>query len=160
MLTSSKIKQLFEKYREIIVYLIFGVLTTIVGMGSYFIILRIGGLISGDVNAEPSYLLRTIAQILQWIFSVLFAFFTNRKYVFLVKSNESTTKQLIKFSSTRVVTLLLDTLITFSLVALLDAVSYVTIWIFTKDFIAKFVAAVFVVIGNYILSKFLVFKNK
>ncbi|MBQ7010234.1 MAG: GtrA family protein [Clostridia bacterium] len=156
-----KIKELFNKYREIIMYLIFGVLTTVVGMGSYLIILEIGKAIGlATESGDPTYALRLTAQILQWVLSVLFAFFTNRKWVFNAEtSNKPFIRQLAEFSGSRVITLILDTLVTFGTVWLLGVANYIQISIFSKDLIAKCVAAVVVVIGNYILSKLWVFKK-
>ena len=156
----TKLKELFARYREIIMYLIFGVLTTLVGMGSYFIILEIGKAMGFTDNGEPTYALRLTAQILQWVLAVLFAFFTNRKWVFDAEAaNKSTVRQLAEFSGSRVITLLLDTVVTFGTVWILDAVHYSQISILSKDLIAKCVAAVLVVIGNYVLSKLWVFKK-
>ena len=154
-------KQLFEKYREIILYLFFGVLTTVVGMGSYFLFLKLGtalGFTAGD--GEPTYLLRLVAQIGQWVLAVLFAFYTNRKWVFDAekKTDKNTVRQLAEFSGSRVMTLLLDTAVTLGTVWLLERAGYVTQWIFTPDLIAKLLAAILVVIANYVLSKLCVFR--
>ena len=154
-------KQLFEKYREIILYLFFGVLTTLVGMGSYFLFLKLGTALrftAGD--GEPTYLLRLVAQIGQWVLAVLFAFYTNRKWVFDAekKTDKNTVRQLAEFSGSRVMTLLLDTAVTLGTVWLLERAGYVTQWIFTPDLIAKLLAAILVVIANYVLSKLWVFR--
>ena len=143
-------------------YLIFGVLTTLVGMGSYFIILHTGlALGFSNADGDPTYALRLTAQILQWVLAVLFAFYTNRKWVFdgAGKSAKSLPVQLVEFSSSRVITLLLDTGVTFGCVWLLDAVNYTQISFISKDLIAKCAAAVLVIIGNYVLSKLWVFKK-
>lgn len=158
----DKLKELFARYKEIIMYLIFGVLTTLVGMGSYFLILKAGiALGFADDAGEPTNALRLTAQVLQWVLAVLFAFYTNRKWVFegAEKSTKSLPLQLVEFSSSRVITLLLDTAVTFGTVWLLDAVDYRQISFLSKDLIAKCIAAVLVVIGNYVLSKLWVFKK-
>ena len=62
----DKLKELFTRYKEIIMYLIFGVLTTLVGMGSYFLILKAGiSLGFADDAGEPTNVLRLTAQVLQ-----------------------------------------------------------------------------------------------
>lgn len=158
----KKLKLLFEKYREIILYLIFGVLTTLVGMGSYFLFLKLGTLLGfTDAEGNPTYWVRLFAQIGQWVLAVLFAFYTNRKWVFEAEkgSEKGTPRQLAEFAGSRVVTLLLDTAVTFGTVWLLEKAGYVTLWIFTPDLIAKLLAAVLVVIGNYVLSKLWVFRK-
>ena len=67
-------KKLWERYRELIMYVIFGVLTTVVGMGSYFVFLYLGGLFI-DEQSGAFYFVRLVSQVLQWILAVLFAFF-------------------------------------------------------------------------------------
>ena len=159
----NKLKELFIRYKIIIMYLIFGVLTTVVGMGSYFIILKAGVAMGfADENGDPTYSLRLTAQVLQWVLAVLFAFYTNRKWVFDAANQNAKplAVQLVEFASSRVITLLLDTGVTFGFVWLLDALNYTQISFLSKDLIAKCVAAVLVIIGNYVLSKLWVFRKK
>ena len=159
----NKLTELFTRYREIVMYLIFGVLTTLVGMGSYFIILNTGTALGfADESGDPTYALRLTAQILQWVLAVLFAFYTNRKWVFDAASKNAKPihVQLVEFASSRVITLLLDTGVTFGFVWLLDALNYTQISFLSKDLIAKCVAAVLVIVGNYVLSKLWVFRKK
>ena len=159
--------------REGIAYLIFGVLTTLVGWITYFLILLSGKTIfdiQSDETTGAAYVaVYTVAQIIQWIAAVLFAFFTNRKYVF--EANEpsvSTARQLSVFAGGRVATFLVDYLVTLFgtlalsslLPSLNDVVFFGKAWNI-NEISAKFVAAVIVVIANYFFSKFLVFrKNK
>lgn len=132
---------LYNKYKEIINYLIFGILTTLVSLIVYY------GLVFTILN--PNVLLELqIANILSWIAGVLFAYFTNRKYVFNSK-NENKMKEFFSFSGSRVITLLLDMGIMFLFVSVLGG----------NDKIFKLVSQVLVVIGNYILSKLIVFKG-
>ena len=159
-------KKLFEKYREIIVYLVFGVITTAVSMGVYFAILLCAEHIGGISPEEPRFnAIRLVAQILQWVAGVLVAFFTNKKWVFNAggTSKKETSVELSKFALARVGTLGLDTLLTFGTVWLLDAMGYVPfkfILTFTADLWSKIVASIVVIITNYVISKFLVFKKK
>ena len=85
----EKIKSLYEKYREIINYLIFGVLTTIVNIGTKYALLFT---ILDAKNAVELQLAITIS----WILAVLFAYITNRKFVFESK-NKNKIKELISF---------------------------------------------------------------
>ena len=91
---------------------------------------------------------------------MLFAFYTNRKWVFDAekKTDKNTVRQLAEFSGSRVMTLLLDTAVTLGTVWLLERAGYVTQWIFTPYLIAKLLAAILVVIANYVLSKLWVFR--
>lgn len=158
--------------REVLMYLIFGVLTTLVGWIVYFSIMAGGralfGIPSDDLSSVAYLGLYTAAQLLQWICAVLFAFFTNRKWVFTEGDKKGNIFfQLVKFSSGRVLTLALDYVITFfggmALSKLLPALNSVALigheWNI-NDVLAKLVAAVVVIVGNYFFSKFLVFKKK
>lgn len=155
-----------DKMREIIAYLIFGVLTTAVGMGTYFVILWLGEHV-WHISPETSIfnVVRVIAQILHWVFAVLFAFFTNKKWVFTnAEEAPSVMNQLLKFAASRLATLGLDTVITFGTVWLLEAIAYEAVRVafvnVTADLISKIAAAIVVIITNYILSKIFVFKDK
>ena len=166
----KKLKKLYSEHKEIILYLIFGVLTTLVGWITYFLILSIGKM-SFDIQAEDTtggtyVAIYTVAQIVQWIAAVLFAFFTNRKYVFEADTKiGSTARQLGIFAGGRVATLdyFVTLFGTMALSALLPSLNGVVLLGKTfniNEIGAKFVAAVIVVIANYFFSKFLVFKKK
>ena len=157
-------KALYQKYREILLYLFFGVLTTAVSFATYFLLFHGGVALLGETYA---WHVRVAAQILQWVAGVLFAFFTNKKYVFGDTNTESRHMwhKLGEFSLSRVATLLLDTALTFGIVALLHSIAYEAISLpivnipLSADLIAKCVAALFVIVGNYVLSKMLVFRK-
>ena len=163
-------KQLFQKYREIIMYLIFGVLTTVVGFGTYFAIMLGAEKIWGEAmqnETHATYLaVYFAAQIIQWVAAVLFAFFTNRAWVFTDADRSEGTmgRQLVLFAGSRVASLGLDIAVTYGLTLLL------ALWIttppvllgvsLTPGIIAKVVAAALVIVANYVLSKIFVFKSK
>ena len=162
-------KKLFNKYREIIMYLVFGVLTTVVGFGTYFLIMAgAEHLLHIPMDDETSATYVTVyvaAQVIQWIAAVLFAFFTNRKWVFTEADRSKNTfwRQLILFAGSRVASFLLDLGVTYGCTLLL------ALWIveppvivgieLTPGIIAKLVAAVLVIIANYVLSKLIVFRK-
>ena len=75
----QKIMDLFNKYKEVIMYLIFGVLTTVVSLVTYY------ALTLTILNPEKAIELQ-LANIISWILSVAFAYITNRKFVFESKS--------------------------------------------------------------------------
>lgn len=164
-------KEFYQKHREIILYLAFGVLTTVVSFLAYFAVFWTWKGLAGipeDDTTSPHYLLAyTVAQIAQWLTGVLFAFFTNRKWVFAdAQKNGSLWSQLVKFSAGRVVTFFVDYGVTyFGAIALTAlAPSLIAVGIFGRelnfcDIIAKVVAAIIVVISNYILSKKFVFNK-
>jgi putative flippase GtrA len=165
-------KRIFEKYREIIMYLFFGVLTTAVGWIVYFAVLwalkGIMGLPVEDTSSGRYFAAYTTAQVIQWIAAVLFAFFTNRKWVFTdADKSVPVPIQLIKFSAGRVVTFFIDYVVTFfgawCLAALVPAMTKLVLlgreWNLA-EIGAKVVSAVIVIICNYIFSKIFVFKKK
>ena len=165
-------KKLLEKYREIILYLIFGVLTTFVGWAVYFAILFVGKAAFGippETTTGGAYLaIYTAAQIIQWVAAVLFAFFTNRKWVFTGADREAKMlPQLTKFAAGRLATFGVDYVVTyFGALGLSKLiVAWNSVEIFGKEFNlneigAKVVAAVIVIIANYFFSKLFVFKDK
>ena len=158
-------KKFLQKYREIIAYLFFGVVTTAVSMGVYFTILLLAehlGKISPD-NAKFNAV-RLVAQILQWTCGVLVAFVTNKKWVFHAGDTDKheTVSELSKFAAGRLGTLGLDTVLTFGTVWILGALNYVPFTLiipFTADLWSKIVSSVAVIVSNYVISKFIVFKK-
>lgn len=137
----EKIIGIYEKYKEIINYLIVGALTTLVSLIVYY------GCVFTFLNPDNAIELQ-IANILSWIAGVIFAYFTNRKYVFESK-NKNKIKEATKFVSSRITTLLLDMIIMWLGVTLLGF----------NDKIIKIISQILVIIGNYVLSKLFVFKK-
>lgn len=138
---TDKIKTLYYKYEELVNYVIVGGLTTLVSILAYIIVTRT------FLDANNPFQLQ-VANIIEWIAGVLFAYFTNRKYVFKSK-NENKLKEFTSFTSSRVVTLVLDMVIKAILVSVLGI----------YDLIAIAISMVAVTVGNYFLSKFLVFNK-
>lgn len=133
----EKIVKLYRQYREIINYLVFGVLTTLVNIISFM------------VCTDVLHIQYLISNVIAWILSVLFAYITNRKYVF-ESYEKNVMAEMTKFFSSRAATLVLDMVI---------------LWLFVDVFtvdnlIAKIIANVLVVITNYVLSKLIVFKSE
>lgn len=139
------IQDLYKKYKEIINYLIFGVLTTIVNLIVKYLLL-----FTVFNAANPIQLQTSI--IISWIAGVLFAYFTNRKFVFESR-NKNKLKEFINFIIARLSTLFLEMGIMWFFVTLLKLNSDLYVVIFT------IIAQVAVVIGNYIFSKLFVFKK-
>ena len=132
--------KIYMKYKEKILYLFFGVLTTLISLLTYYI------LTFTILNVENSLELQ-IANIISWITGILFAYFTNREYVF--NSNNKDFKEFIKFFLSRIFTLLLDMLIMYVFVTKLKY----------NNIIIKLISQVVVIVTNYILSKLIVFKK-
>lgn len=133
--------KIYKKYEELINYLIIGILTTIVSLVTYYLLT----LTILDANNKV-YL--QIANIISWLASVTFAYFTNRKFVFKVK-NKSNIKECLNFYISRISTLLIDMIIMYIFVSILKF----------DNKIVKLIAQVVIIILNYILSKFIVFKS-
>ena len=153
-------------------YLIFGVLTTAVGIGTYTVCFFVAEhLLSVPMDAPdaPAYVVTYFAaQIIQWVAAVLTAFYTNRRWVFTdAERGEGTLpRQLVLFAGSRVLTLLLDIVATYIFIFLLkmwisDTQPFVLLGItFSAEFIAKILTSVLVIVANYVLSKLIVFKKK
>ena len=142
-----------EKMRELILYGVFGALTTAVNYGTFLLLHAAFGL-SGIDPAEPRHkLLLSAATVAAWIVSVAFAFFTNRKYVFQsdATAKSDLAREALLFLSARVGSLLLFD------VALLYATVYL---LHIDERIAKLLMNVLVVIFNYAASKLIIFKKR
>lgn len=138
----NKIKELYLKYKEIINYLIFGVLTTVVSLVTYYICVY--------TILDPNNAVQLqIANVISWIISVAFAYITNRKFVFESKEKNKI-KEASKFVTSRIVTLIMDMAIMYVGVTALKF----------NDKIMKLISQVVVIVMNYILSKILVFKKE
>lgn len=136
---TDKIKALFIKHREVILYLIFGGLTTLVSFATYYALLGCG----------VHYI---VAQVVSWAAAVAFAFVTNKLFVFGDKDKSSGTlfRQIWQFVSVRIASGVLETALLWLLVDVLTL----------GEGIAKIPVAVITVIVNYIASKLLVFRKK
>ena len=135
----NKIIELYKKYKEIINYLIVGVLTTLVSIIIYFIFTKI---------FPVNYM---ISNAISWVGAVLFAYITNKKYVFVSKSE--TKKQIIiemyQFFKYRILSFVIELLLMYAFVELIKI----------DDMIAKVIVQAIVIILNYVFSKLFVFKK-
>ncbi|WP_027703151.1 GtrA family protein [Metaclostridioides mangenotii] len=132
--------EMFQKYRETILYLVFGVLSTLINIGTYAFCTRVLGI---------NYY---ISNIIAWLVAVIFAYITNKFYVFESKSIEYkyVIKELLSFMSCRVLSGVIELILMFVMLNLL----------LINDFIVKIITNIVVVILNFIFSKLIVFKNE
>lgn len=132
------INKLFN--REMISYLIFGVLTTVVNL----VVFQLCDAVLGIYYIA--------ANVIAWIIAVIFAYVTNKLFVFDSKSWELklVVREVISFGSARILSLLFET----GFIALTVEV------IGMPKFISKIIASIFVVIINYVASKLFIFKKK
>lgn len=133
-------KELFQKYREILAYLFFGVATTIVNISVFFICDMVLGFEYKTSNT------------LAFLLSVLFAFFTNKYFVF---GNHSSSrkiflKEMFLFYWYRILSFIIDMGM---MIVLIEGIRLPNFW-------AKLVTQVVVVVLNYFFSKFFIFKRK
>ncbi|MBQ2791826.1 MAG: GtrA family protein [Oscillospiraceae bacterium] len=129
-----------KKYREVILYLIFGVLTTLVNIVSYFLLTDIAGV---------NYLL---SNVIAWVLSVLFAYGTNRVWVFQsqTKGTKAVLGEMAAFFGARLFSGGLDMGIMFVCVSLIGL----------PDGIIKILSNVLVIVLNYLFSKLWIFKKR
>lgn len=140
-LTSIKEFKIFlKKYSEVISYLFFGVLTTLINLVTFWIL-------STVFNLET-----IAATVAAWIIAVAFAFITNKIWVFKskTKTNQETTKEAVMFVIARLVTLGIEVFL---------------MWLMVDNFkqdklIWKLLCNIITVILNYLFSKLIVFKEK
>ena len=142
----KKIINLYKKYEEIINYLIVGVLTTVVSLVVKW------GLLFTILDPKNSVQLQ-VAVVISWIAAVVFAYITNRIFVFKIKSKKIL-KEITSFFGARLLTLGLEMLIMWFFVTFLKLNSDLWVLIWTM------VAQILVIIFNYIFSKLFVFKKK
>lgn len=147
----DKLKKIIENHREIIAYLFWGGMTTVVSWGSYALFSVILNRLFTDSTSI------TIANILSWICAVTFAFVTNKIWVFNSKSWEYRVwwSEMTKFVAARIATGILE-MVSVPLAFKLG----LDISIFgIKGMGAKIIINIIVVILNYVMSKAFVFKN-
>ena len=135
----KKTCQLLMKYKEQLLYLFFGGLSFLVSISTFAYFEKI-------LNINE-----LLSNILSWIVTVLFAFLTNRVWVFSSKTKnwKEFVRQMYSFYMGRVVTLVIEELI---------LLIFVT-WLNLNSIVVKLIAQVLVIILNYIISKFVVFKS-
>ena len=136
----AKLKSLYARYADVIPYLFFGVCTTLVTMAAYW------------VAAYPLGLSVPVSTVVAWVLAVLFAYLTNRRWVF--HSEARTTPEILReiasFFSCRLATGLLDLGCMFLFVDVLR-------W---NDLLIKALDNVLVVVLNYVASRLLIFRKR
>ena len=132
----DKLFYLYKKYKEIINYLIFGGLTTLISIVTYAIFTKV------------FYIDYLISNILSWIISVLFAYITNKIFVFESKSKKNI-KEITSFFFFRIVSLVIEMIVLYIFVDMF----------YIDDLVTKIISQIIVIICNYIFSKVFVFNK-
>lgn len=135
-----KLQELCQKYKQVILYLFFGGLTTLLSLFLFWLCREVLG-----IN-------ELIANIISWILCVLFAFYTNRRWVFEAAAGGTGNflRMLLSFAGGRLTTLAVEEAIIFAGITLLHK----------NSMLIKLIAQVIVVILNYVISKWFVFKKR
>lgn len=138
------IQNIYYKYEEKWLYLVFGGLTTVISIVTKLLLFV---LVPGEPKWES-----TAGVVFSWICAVTFAFFTNKKYVFKneTHSPQEFRKIFVSFYGARLATLAMEEII---FLVCCDLISM-------NKTIITFLSQVLIFIANYILSKVFVFKNK
>jgi len=133
------LKKLFNKYTNVIAYLFFGVCTTGVNVIAYWVV------------AHPLKQTVMVSTVIAWVLAVLFAYITNRKWVFISEAHSRTDKikELFSFFACRLAT---------------GVVDWGCMWLFVdilliNDVVIKMAANILVIILNYIASKLIIFRK-
>lgn len=136
----EKIKALFQKYRELILYVFFGGLTTIVNFVSYALL------------AKAAHVDEITSTVIAFVLSVIFAYLTNHKWVFQSRAAgwKAVSYEVATFFGGRVFSGLLDVLIMYVFVTRLGC----------YDLLIKILSNILVIILNFIISKLIVFRKK
>ena len=131
---------MYRKYEEGINYLIFGFLAFVLNYLLYY-------LFAGVLDIH-----HLVSTVLSWALTVVFAYWTNRTFVFKSKNKDakSLRDEFVAFISARIATELLEVGLMFLMVDCVDL----------NEFISKFVCQVLVIVANYFLSKLWIFKEK
>ena len=130
---------LYEKYKEVLLYILFGGVSTVVSIGS-FVLCETG--LGMDA---------LVANVISWVLAVSTAYATNRTWVFGSKARgREFWKEMVSFFSGRVLTLLMEETI---LLVFVTWLGFPGVWI-------KVAAQIAVLVGNYFISKLIIFKKK
>lgn len=132
--------KLTKEYKETISYLIFGILSTIVNIATYVFFSRI---------IKINFM---ISNIIAWFVAVIFAYITNKFFVFESKNIniKFILKEITSFMSLRILSGLTELILMYIMINIM----------LINDFIVKIITNIVVVILNFIFSKLIIFKNK
>ena len=135
----EKLRNIFSKHKDVVVYVVFDILTTVVSYCVYFPLYNLASLSAA------------VSNVISWIAAVLFAFFTNKPFVFHSYdwSAKIVSVEFVKFVGSRIGSFIVETGLIFLLADLLQ-------W---NGNLVKVAVSVIVVIMNYLASKLIVFRK-
>ena len=130
--------QIYNKYREMILYIFFGVCTTAINTIFYYL--------CWDILHIPNVL----STVISWVLAVIFAFVTNKYFVFHSKNNDNIAKEIVSFFGCRTATGILDV-----------AIMYISVDLLLQNgLLWKIISNILVIIINYVTSKFFIFNKQ
>jgi putative flippase GtrA len=145
----KKVKNLVKKYKEIITYVIVGGMTTLVNWAVYFLL------------AHPLGVNVSTANTLSVIIAVAFAFFANKIFVFRSKTDTKIAffREMLLFGASRLVSALVEI---FGLIPIMKLLEYIDFSFVEnyRDMASKVFISVFIIVLNFVFSKFIVFRKK
>ena len=146
LLFSKKINGWIKKHKEIVLYVVFGLLTTVVNYLVFYPLVNI------PVMKDNVSWWTLVVNVIAWIAAVAFAYVTNKFFVFKSKDTSKKTvfREIVSFVGARVASLLIEE----AILAL-----FVTVLHLNENLI-KLIASVGTVIINYFFSKFVIFRKK
>ena len=153
----NKLKELYKKYEEVILYLFFGVLTTIISVGLYWLLGVMFDYIaatSGNsgLTLQNNGFINSSCVVFKNIIAILFAYITNRIFVFKSKTSgfKAITLEMLSFFAARLTTMVFEVIFMF-----------VTVNVFAlQPLLMNIIAQFVIVVLNYVFSKLWIFKNE
>lgn len=133
------IKKIFTKYKELILYAIFGGGATLINVASFYLLYHI------------LHMHLLVANVLAWLFAFVFAFITNKIWVFESKEwkSQTTIKETLEFLFARLTTLLVDSVLMWLFIDIITM----------NELISKIFVNIIVIVINYFASKFWIFRK-
>lgn len=154
MMMMKMIKDMLKKHKELLVYIFFGVLTTLVNFIAFGVF--------NNILGKNFYL---VSNAIAWIISVVFAYITNKLFVFHSGSFAFgiLLREIIEFLFARIFSFIIEE---FGMWLFIDVFNFdvystqIFDFVLTGQFIVKILLAIIVVIMNYFFSKFIIFAKK
>lgn len=141
--------KIYNAKKEVWDYLIFGVLATVVNWVAYFLTSRVYII---HLVPDNESVMALISNTIAWVVAVLFAYWTNRNFVFKSTATEKNQviKEFVSFVSARLATFAIEEILLVVMVGLMNI----------NDIISKIFIGIVVIVLNYVFSKLFIFKKK
>ncbi|MBO5938149.1 MAG: GtrA family protein [Clostridia bacterium] len=165
------VKRFVVRKKQLILYLLFGGVTTVCSLLAWYLTLRFGVLVFHDEKGDPTAFLDVLGSTAQWVVGIVVTFTTNKKWVFREAEHglRAAVRQFGIFCSSRVLTYFLEVAVNLGIIALLDDLLHYHAPVFEivgREFElsariwAKLISSIVVIVANYFVSKLIVFRKK